>query len=801
MAFTISIDLMAEDNASPQIQNVNESLGTLDQAQVDTSQSSKKLAEETGKTNEAFGQFKNEIAGVIASYGLMQIGQKVGEFFELGQSVRVANETFIALSGGASQASANLAMMQASTGGVVDNMTLMNGANRLLLMGLVQTGDEAARMTQMAVTLGRAMGHDAGQSIEDFAALLANQSIPRLDNFGISSDRVRQRIDELKASGMGMQEAFKLAVLEQGAISLERLGDAANAAITPVDQLKVKVQNLGEEVSQNFATAVNGLVGIAQALAENPDNAAAWQAVGEVVQQGMIAPFKNDSAMDSAIHDAVSRWAGTATDAVTSTAADTGTAAADAVASANAAEIARLNAAQAAMWQDVGADHTNRYWNAFSSFWQEKAIGFSREAETQPGFILPPDSVWAQVARDNAEAAAVAAAEQFQLQQSAMGSFQTVMQGMMDFTGNSTVPEFLDAEGALRYADELELVTQQVSYLQTLNDQGLISDTDLQSAEMLKDQVSDMADQADRAKQAFDNLSLSDIFGQGGGGLLGQVSDDIVRKMQESGASEDQIAAVQQQLDLASGRATESSTIYEEQVVPLLSQLAQTDPTLAVTAAQNIQTFMQQAKLMGLTQEQIAAGLPGAAGVVPGAGIGSFTIKPGQSAGEIAGQNGITIDQLLQLTGASSARNIPVGTFSGMPSFQMQAGFNPMDYAQMFGSEGMAGGGAGMAGAGPTDMTQNLKDMVEPAQQVSGSMTEVQDSTKEIGANLDTVRESLDSLSKGVHKINVELNVTNLDFINSLVVGQGVAAGGGTRTKPVRDQGGTVKGMDARTVD
>ena len=51
--------------------------------------------------------------------------------------------------------------------------------------------------------------------VSDFALMLANQSLPRLDNFGISSGKVRARIEELMSTvaGMTRETAFMQAVM------------------------------------------------------------------------------------------------------------------------------------------------------------------------------------------------------------------------------------------------------------------------------------------------------------------------------------------------------------------------------------------------------------------------------------------------------------------------------------------------------------------------------------------------------------------------------------------------------------
>jgi hypothetical protein len=92
-------------------------------------------------------------------------------------------------------------------------------------------------MAAIAVKLGdQTMG--ASDRLADFSALLANRSIPRLDNFGISSGKVRERVEELKREGYDLDQAFKLAVLEEGRKSLEKLGDTSDSTAVRIDQLE-----------------------------------------------------------------------------------------------------------------------------------------------------------------------------------------------------------------------------------------------------------------------------------------------------------------------------------------------------------------------------------------------------------------------------------------------------------------------------------------------------------------------------------------------------------------------------------
>jgi hypothetical protein len=82
--------------------------------------------------------------------------------------------------------------------------------------------------------------------------------MPRLDNFGISSGRVRQRIEELQKAmpGMTRETAFLQAVMEEGSISLEKLGERADDTLTSLEQLASAYTNLKIAVGKAIAPSM-----------------------------------------------------------------------------------------------------------------------------------------------------------------------------------------------------------------------------------------------------------------------------------------------------------------------------------------------------------------------------------------------------------------------------------------------------------------------------------------------------------------------------------------------------------------
>jgi len=217
--------------------------------------------------DEAFNQV---VTGALRAAGegllgfVQQIPAMTVELGKLGVSVQASERRFSQFAGGADRATMFLNAFNEGSLNTVDRMTAMSSAGRLLQMGLVDTGDEMSQIAAMATQLGdQTMG--AGERIADFAALLANQSIPRLDNFGISSGRVRQRIDELLESGRALnrEQAFKMAVMEEGSKALDTLGDTSDLASVRIAKVSAALETVRQEagkiIAEDFAGALEAM--------------------------------------------------------------------------------------------------------------------------------------------------------------------------------------------------------------------------------------------------------------------------------------------------------------------------------------------------------------------------------------------------------------------------------------------------------------------------------------------------------------------------------------------------------------
>ena len=183
-----------------------------------------KTAKKTGGMGAALG--KVAIAAGVAGAALYT-AKKAFDLGAEGAQILRTRDAFDRLSESVGEtADVILTKMRDATAGMVSDTDLMQSASRMLSMGLANSADEAAKLSKTAVLLGSAMGKGPTEAMEEFALLLANQSIPRLDTFGISAGTVKKRIKELTAEfpDMTREAAFMQATMEQAEISMEKLG-------------------------------------------------------------------------------------------------------------------------------------------------------------------------------------------------------------------------------------------------------------------------------------------------------------------------------------------------------------------------------------------------------------------------------------------------------------------------------------------------------------------------------------------------------------------------------------------------
>jgi len=185
--------------------------------------------------------------GRAAADQLVRLVQLVPQLVLLGDQYSRSRDALEAYTGSAGAAQLAMISVSNAAGGAVDNLSASVNATKLFAMGLAETAQEADKLTRIAIGLGAAVGKDAKSSFEDFTLLLANQSILRLDQFGLSAAQVRARMDELMETNKNLTRdlAFQRAAMELGAEKLEKLDAAGFKATSNWQRLGAEVRNFG----------------------------------------------------------------------------------------------------------------------------------------------------------------------------------------------------------------------------------------------------------------------------------------------------------------------------------------------------------------------------------------------------------------------------------------------------------------------------------------------------------------------------------------------------------------------------
>lgn len=616
-------------------------------------QSTKELDTSTQNVDNSFNNMASSItAGIVAFAGWKGV-EAVGQMIDLGKSVNVTALGFGSLTQYIGGSAAVLDQLREATQGATPDVDLMAEATKLLSLNLVDNANDLTHIMSVADDLSDVFGIDAKQGVDAFTKALESGRANSLIRFGIDIDEVKRRTEELKET-MDDKSAFRMSVLEQADKELLRFGDTADAAATPIDRLKVSVENLKNTFAQNFSTGVNSTIGIIEIATGNyPGQAEAKEQAAQSArldaqafakeyydmfstyidmagaQPGITNDFKsqlmfkamealkNDPSLDikKFIGDAIFNAPSSAgvfrfdsdkyVDALVFTMQEADTEAAVKVSN-------QESALKKVLYAKLLAGDSGREFEAPVDFNAEKYAAL---------LGMPDDRQAGELAQREAQAL-------YDSFHNAMGGINSNMVGAFGTMGYDTsvtdpglfqqkldpsymkslVPHYMEQSGADQITRDLRSAESELAKLQDMADEHLISDDNLQSAKNMVDNLSAMADQAQNAADNFKNLSLAQALGQGSGGMQGEISDQIISQMQQAGASKEAIDAMQTQLDLASGRETESSQEMKTAIVPIIAKMSANH---AAQAMINLDKFLKDAALQGLTDEQIAAAMPG----------------------------------------------------------------------------------------------------------------------------------------------------------------------------------------------
>jgi len=287
----IEIILQATDKASKVIAN----LGKTSEKAANNIEQIDDASKDTSKDIDILGTAAKALGGALSVAVVVNAAKAAFELAELGAQSQRTEHAFEMISGGADEAGRRLDAMRTATRGAMSEQEMMASASRLMQMGLAKDATELENVTKMAVKLGTAMGNEAGASIENFSLMLANQSIMRLDSFGISSGKVRERIAELQkeVKGMTRETAFMTAVMEEGGKAMNRLGEDVEDDALAFEKLEASWMDLkvvaGEALAPALSKVVGGLADVTREVVEQRNQMEEYTRVlsEEVVQAAM----------------------------------------------------------------------------------------------------------------------------------------------------------------------------------------------------------------------------------------------------------------------------------------------------------------------------------------------------------------------------------------------------------------------------------------------------------------------------------------------------------------------------------
>lgn len=598
---------MSVDAETSGVDQYNRKMREAESTTKDVGKASQSFGSQIENLNQKFSMFMG--AGILG-FGLGTLKGFAEEMYNAGA---VSNQTAAIFEQMITPMTSVEDMMQRlreATLGIASDTDIQTGANMLLRMGIAENPEELEQIISLVTRL-KSPTEDLGTAINNFSLMMANQSVMRLDSFGLSSGKVRERIDELLASGQALdrEQAFKMATLEEGARAVERLGDAATVAATPVAILQTKIENLGSELSGRFAQGVEGLAGIALfALEMTPQQEAAHQrslermrTMSEKVftelartplESLMVAP---EAALDDNI---VRNYLMQAIKATT-----------DDPALLNNMYELRQRVLGALSFEegmilrsgqfDAQIDSMNLLVARSSNLLeietqQEEAQARIYDVMQRIGDLRDEGLRVGEQMLSNVREQAAAH------EMTGLAERLDTMREVAGLMGAAEMPKFMDAASAQGFrvmADTAQAMVDEMMRLDEL-DGDLFSADEVKRAQDTAKELEQIAKDAEKAADAFEKIKLSDIFGTGGRALEMDINRVIMAALPE-GTTDEQRAAIERQLKLQSGEETQSSLFFQEQLIPGILAQSQ-DPEVIAAASQALADVFRAATLEGV---------------------------------------------------------------------------------------------------------------------------------------------------------------------------------------------------------
>lgn len=200
-----------------------------------------------------------QAAGMLINQFARAAAASIKETISLGADIQTLRNSFEAMATAAGRADLSLELLREATRGAVSDVDLLTSANKFMALNLPV--DQMETLMGSAIQLGRAMGLNAAQSVNDLSVALGRNSPLVLDNFGVSlklmqaqellADRLGKTVDGL--TDVEKASAFQIIAIEKIQEKAATLAGTTSEATLAQDRFAASIINLKSSIGEALA--------------------------------------------------------------------------------------------------------------------------------------------------------------------------------------------------------------------------------------------------------------------------------------------------------------------------------------------------------------------------------------------------------------------------------------------------------------------------------------------------------------------------------------------------------------------
>lgn len=214
-------------------------------------------------SNLIFGSAQFALAGHFYKF-FSTLPQNIAMLDQLATSNKRAAASFVTVAGGVQQANDMIDAFIQGGGNVASRVEATTGAMRLFNIGMADNAQEMRIFTTLSRGMSQALGRDVGYIQEQLSLALANQSLLRFDQLGLSVQRHQELVAELSRTypELSTEMIFQNALIVQATEKYYNLATAQEALATNTEivsrEIKDNTSILAEWVSTRLMQPLAG---------------------------------------------------------------------------------------------------------------------------------------------------------------------------------------------------------------------------------------------------------------------------------------------------------------------------------------------------------------------------------------------------------------------------------------------------------------------------------------------------------------------------------------------------------------